>query len=608
LTSHSITKKRTLSSTLRFNIIMSEKSKVKKNFDLELLGWVLGKARPYKTLFIWTVFIAVILAPISTIRPYLIKEMVDGYIMVNDLTGLQKMVFIYIGFVLANAILRYFFIYSAALLGQSVIKDLRIQVYKKISGFKLRFFDQTPIGTATTRTINDIEAINLVFEQGALTILADILAVFAVLGIMFYTSWRLTLICLLTLPFLIIASYIFKEKVKASFQSVRNEISKMNAFLQERISGMRIVQIFNAEKQEMEKFKEINRNYTQANLNAILYYAIFFPVVEFISALALALMIWLGAESYLEGTVSFGALVAFPIYLNLLFRPVRMLADKFNSLQMGLVAADRVKNILDANEHIKNYGTKHVDKLRGDVVFENVNFAYDDINFVLKDLSFTIKEGETLAIVGSTGSGKSSIINILNRFYEFQSGKITIGGVDIKKYELLSLRRRISIVLQDVFLFNGNVTDNITLRNDEISLETVKNAAETIGADKFIDNMPDGYNQKIMERGNNLSVGQRQLISFVRALVYDPDILILDEATSSIDTETEGIIQFAIEKLIQKRTSIIIAHRLSTIRHADKILVMDKGNMIEFGTHDELLQVQDGRYRELYEMQFVEQV
>ena len=587
---------------------MSEKPKQKKNLDLALLGWVLGKARPYKTLFIWTLFIAVILAPISTIRPYLIKEMVDGYIMVGDMSGLQVMVWIYIGFVLANAILRYFFIYSAALLGQSVIKDLRIQVYKKITGYKLRFFDQTPIGTATTRTINDIEAINLVFEQGVLTILADILAVFAVLGIMFYTSWRLTMICLLTLPFLIIASYIFKEKVKASFQAVRTQISKMNAFLQERISGMRIVQIFNAEKQEMDKFKQINRDYTKANLNAILYYAIFFPVVEFISALALAMMIWLGAESYLADNVSFGALVAFPIYLNLLFRPVRLLADKFNSLQMGLVAADRVKTVLDANEHIKNYGTVKADKLKGDIKFENVNFAYDEKNFVINDLSFTIKEGETLAIVGSTGSGKSSIINILNRFYEHQSGKISIGGIDIRKYELLSLRRRISIVLQDVFLFNGNVTDNITLRNDEISLEMVKDAAKTIGADVFIENMPDGYEQKIMERGNNLSVGQRQLISFVRALVYDPDILILDEATSSIDTETESIIQFAIEKLIQKRTSIIIAHRLSTIRHADKVMVMDKGNMVEFGTHEELLQKEEGRYRELYEMQFVEQV
>ena len=588
---------------------MAEKSKEgQQNFDLALLGWVLGKARPYRFLFLGTLFVAVILAPISTIRPYLIKEMVDGYIMVNDMSGLQVMALIYIGFVLANAVLRYIFIYSAALLGQSVIKDLRIQVFKKISGYKLRFFDQTPIGTATTRTINDIEAINLVFEQGVLTILADILAVFAVLGIMLYTSWRLTLICLITLPFLIFASYIFKEKVKTSFQKVRSQISKMNAFLQERISGMRIVQIFNAEKREMEKFKEINRDYTQANLDAILYYAIFFLVVEFISALALALMIWLGAEAHLADKVSFGALVAFPIYLNLLFRPVRLLADKFNSLQMGLVAADRVKTVLDANEHINNSGKVVVDEIKGDVKFDKVNFAYDGENFVLNDISFTIKEGETLAIVGSTGSGKSSIINVLNRFYEIQSGKITIGDINIKKFELLSLRKRISIVLQDVFLFNGDVLDNITLRNEEISLEMVKEAAETIGADVFIENMPDGYHQKIMERGNNLSVGQRQLISFVRALVYDPDILILDEATSSIDTETEAIIQYAIEKLIQKRTSIIIAHRLTTIRHADKIMVLDKGNIVEYGSHDELLKIEDGRYRELYEMQFVEQV
>ena len=587
---------------------MSEKPNTSQNIDLALLGWVLGKAKPYKSLFIWTLFLAVILAPISTIRPYLIKEMVDKYIMVSDVSGLTNMAMLYIGVVIANAVIRYFFIYSAALLGQSVIKDLRIKVYNTISSYKLRFFDQTPIGTATTRTINDIESINMVFEQGVLTIVADLLAVFAVIGIMLYTSWKLTLICLLTLPFLIIASYIFKEKVKASFQVVRTQISKMNAFLQERISGMRIVQIFNAEEQEMSKFKKINKEYTQANLNSIFYYAVFFPVVEFISALALALMIWLGAKAYLADSVSFGAMVAFPIYLNLLFRPVRLLADKFNSLQMGLVAANRVKTIIDADETIKNYGTKEVEELKGDIEFKDVNFAYDEKNFVLNDLTFKINAGETLAIVGSTGSGKSSIINILNRFYEFQSGFISIDGTDIRKFELLSLRRRISIVLQDVFLFNGNVTDNITLRDENISLATVKEAAKTIGADVFINNMPDGYDQVIMERGNNLSVGQRQLISFVRALVFDPDILILDEATSSIDTETEAIIQYAIEKLIQKRTSIIIAHRLSTIRHADKIMVMDKGRIVEFGTHEELLQKPEGRYRELYEMQFVAEV
>jgi ATP-binding cassette subfamily B protein len=587
---------------------MTKTENKEKNLDFKLLGWVLGKAKPYKNLFIWTLFLAVILAPISTVRPYLIKEMVDNYIMVSDMSGLSNMAILYIVVVTANAILRYFFIYSAALLGQSVIKDLRIQVYKTITSYKLRFFDQTPIGTATTRTINDIESINLVFEQGVLTIIADLLSVIAVVGIMFYTSWRLTLICLLTLPFLIIASYVFKEKVKASFQIVRTQISKMNAFLQERISGMRIVQIFNAEQQELDKFKVINKEYTQANLNSIFYYAVFFPVVEFISALALALMIWLGAKAYLNDQVSFGALVAFPIYLNLLFRPVRLLADKFNSLQMGLVAADRVKTIVDANKKIENTGTTRVEKLEGAIEFKNVHFAYDEKNFVLNDLTFKINAGETLAIVGSTGSGKSSIINVLNRFYEYQRGSITIDGIDLRDFDLPVLRERISIVLQDVFLFNGNVVDNITLRDESISLETVKEASKTIGADVFIENMPDGYDQKIMERGNNLSVGQRQLISFVRALVFDPDILILDEATSSIDTETEAIIQYAIEKLIQKRTSIIIAHRLSTIRHADKIMVMDKGNIVEFGSHEELLQIDGGRYRELYDMQFVEGV
>jgi len=583
-----------------------KKNTDKKELDLGLLKWVLSKAKPYKGLFITTLILAVVLAPVSTVRPYLIKEMVDKYIMVNDIPGLTNMAILFIIVVVVNVILRYTFMLCAALLGQSVIKDLRVQVFNKITSLNLRFFDQTAIGTATTRTINDIQAINNVFEQGVLTIVADILSVFAVLGIMFYTSWRLTLICLLTLPFLVIASYIFKEKVKVAYQKVRAQISKMNAFLQERISGMRIVQIFNAEEQEMNKFKQINRDYTQANLDSILYYAIFFPVVELISALSLALMIWLGARSYLSDDVTFGALVAFPIYLNLLFRPVRMLADKFNSLQMGLVAAERVKKVLDSQQNIENDGEIVAKKLNGEVVFDNVSFAYDNENFVLHDISFELKPGETLAIVGSTGSGKSTIINILNRFYEIQKGKITIDGVDIKDYELLSLRERISMVLQDVFLFNGNIVDNITLRDQSISEDTVREAAKTIGADAFIENMPNGYDQIVMERGNNLSVGQRQLISFVRALVFNPDILILDEATSSIDTETEAVIQYAIEKLIEKRTSIIIAHRLSTIKHADKIMVLSKGRIVEVGSHEELLQNEDGRYRELYDMQFAE--
>ncbi len=582
------------------------KMEKKKSIDLIVLARVLSMTKPIKWLFAGTIILAIILAPVNVLRPYLVKIMVDDYIFANDLEGLKKMGVIYLGVVLATVIFRYLFIYNTALVGNSIVKDFRVNVFKHITSLKLGYFDKTPIGTATTRTINDIEAINTTFSQGIITIVADLLSIFAVLGIMFYTDWRLAVICLLILPPLIIATYIFKEKVKSAYQVVRNQISRMNAFLQERITGMRVVQIFGAERQEMKKFKEINREYTQANLNSIFYYAIFFPVVELITAVSLALLVWWGARSYFEGTVSFGALVAFPLYLNMLVRPMRMLADKFNTLQMGLVAAERVFNVMDNQEVIKNYGSLVTKKLNGDIRFEHVDFAYDSENKVIEDLSFKINSGETLAIVGSTGSGKTTIINLLNRFYEIQSGKILIDETDIKKYDIDSLRQRFSMVLQDVFLFNGTVFENITLKDESINLEKVIESAKTIGAHEFILNMPDAYNFKVTERGSNLSMGQRQLISFVRAIVCDPDILILDEATSSIDTETESIIQYAIEKLINKRTSIIIAHRLSTIRHADKILVMENGKCKEMGTQTELLALENGRYKELYEMQFAE--
>ncbi|MCL4110226.1 UNVERIFIED_CONTAM: hypothetical protein GTU68_030610 [Idotea baltica] len=575
-------------------------------FDWEILKRILKLANPYKGLFISVGILAVVIAPISAIRPYLINIIVDDHIFNNDIPGLIRMSLIFMAAVLAAVLLQYVFIYSVNLLGQQVIRDLRVRVFNHILSLKLKFFDKTPIGMITTRTINDVEAINNVFAQGVVTIVADILSIFAVLGLMFFTSVKLTLICLITMPLMMLATYVFKEKVKASYQNVRTQISKMNAFLNERITGMRIVQIFNAEKQEREKFKQINRDYTKANLNAILYYAVFYPVVEIISALSLALLVWWGAGGYISGTVSFGALVAFPLYLNLLFRPIRMLADKFNTLQMGMVAADRVFSVIDNTNKIEDNGSQYIEKLEGDIKFEDVSFSYDDENYVLHDINFEVKEGSTLAIVGSTGSGKSTIINILNRFYEIQKGRISINGTDIREFNLDSLRSRIAIVLQDVFLFNGNVLENISLRNEDISREKIIQAAKSIGADVFIEDLPDGYDYKVMERGANLSMGQRQLISFVRALVFDPDILILDEATSSIDTETEAIIQHAIEKLIQKRTSIIIAHRLSTIRNADKILVLDKGRIKEFGSHDELMKIEEGHYRNMIEMQFVE--
>ncbi len=582
-----------------------EEKKPQQKFDYQLLGRVIRLAGPYRALFIGAGVLSIVLALLSVLRPKLVQIMVDDYIFKYDVPGMTKIALLFIGALILESVLRYTFIYSTSVLGQSVIKDLRIRVFNHISGLRLKYFDHTPIGTSTTRTINDIETINTVFSQGAITIVADLLTVFVVLAVMFSTSVQLTLICLTTMPFLILASYIFKEKVKASYQVVRNQISKMNAFLQERISGMRVIQIFNAEEQESEKFRTINREYTKANLNSILYYAIFFPVVEIISAAALGLMVWWGARGVIGDTVTLGALVAFPIYLNMLFRPIRMLADRFNTLQMGLIAAERVFKVIDRTDVIKNEGNFTPEKVEGKVEFKDVWFAYNAKEWVLKKLSFTVNAGETLAIVGSTGSGKTTIINLLSRFYEIQEGDIKIDDRSIRDFTLDALRARIAVVLQDVFLFSGSVLENITLRNPEMTREEVIEAAKLIGAHEFIENLPGGYDYQVMERGATLSMGQRQLISFVRALVYNPDILILDEATSSVDPETEAVIQYAIEKLIAKRTSFIIAHRLSTIRHATNIMVLHKGEVQEFGSHDELLEIEDGHYRGLYEMQFV---
>ncbi|MCB0689342.1 MAG: ABC transporter ATP-binding protein [Saprospiraceae bacterium] len=576
------------------------------SFDLQILSRILRLAWPYRHVFIFAAILAILLAPTASLRPYLINKMVDENIVQFDLNGMLKMAAMISGLLVLEVILQYGFIYSTNWLGQCVIRDLRKSVFSHITSLRLRFFDQTPIGTITTRTINDIESINNVFSEGVITIVADILAIIVILVIMFMSSWQLTVICLATMPLMLIATYVFKEKVKSAFQVVRTQIARMNAFLQERISGMRIVQIFTAEKRELKKFRAINREYTQANLNSILYYAVFFPVVEIISALALGLMVWWGARGVISEEISLGALVAFPIYLSMLFRPLRFIADRFNTLQMGVVAADRVFKVIDNNEKIENNGKIEVKRLQGDIKFEHVKFAYDGINTVLKDVSFGVRPGETLALVGSTGAGKSTIINILNRFYDIQEGAVKIDNINIKDYELSHLRRRISIVLQDVFLFAGTIYENITLRDDNIGRDEVVSASKMIGAHEFISRMPDGYDFKVNERGNNLSMGQRQIISFIRALVYNPDILVLDEATSSVDSETEAIIQYAIERLIQKRTSIIIAHRLSTIKHANKIGVLSHGRLIEFGTHEELLSKKGGHYKKLYEMQFVE--
>jgi ATP-binding cassette subfamily B protein len=573
--------------------------------DAQLLKRVLAEAAPYKSLLLSTTLMAILLAPLATIRPWLVQKMVDEHIVYSDVEGLLKLAIIFVVVLFLHAFLTYLFTYLSGVLGQAVVRDLRIKIFNHINRFNLSYFDKTPIGTSTTRTINDVETINTVFSQGVITIVADILTLIVVLAIMFITSWELTLIALTTSPFLVIASYIFKEKVKTSFQSVRTEISRMNAFLQEQISGMRLVQIFHIEKSSMRRFKTINREYTKANLDSVLYYAVFYPVVEIISAASLGLMVWWGAKGVIGESVSMGALIAFPIYLNMLFNPIRILADKFNTLQMGLVASDRVFALLDNHAEQEVTGHLKPEKLRGEVIFNKVNFAYQGEDWVLKNVDFHIEPGETLAIVGATGSGKTSIISLINRFYTHQSGLISIDGTDIRDFDLQALRHKMALVLQDVFLFSGSVFENITLRDESISREKVLSAAKMIGAHEFIEKLPGGYDYQVMERGATLSMGQRQLISFVRALVFEPDILILDEATSSIDPASESVIQKAIETLIAQRTSIIIAHRLSTIMHAHKILVMERGEVMESGSPEDLLKNEEGLFRKLHDMQFI---
>lgn len=560
-------------------------------------------ALPFKRIFIISTLLAVILAVVNPLRPYVIQMTVDDAILKNDLPLLYKMTFVLIGILCANVLLRYYFIYATNWLGQSIIKDLRVKVFSHIVRLRLRYFDQTPIGTSTTRTINDVETINNVFSQGLITIIADLLTIITILAIMFYSDWRLTLVVLTVFPIMIYATYIFKESIKKSYDRVRTEVAKLNAFLQEHIAGMYIVQAFTAEEREFKKFEAINDRHREANIAAVWAYAVFFPVMEIISAAALALVVWYGANRIINHETSIGILIAFIMYLSMLFRPLRMMADKFNVIQMGMIAAERIFGILDLKDNIPNLGKASTPSLKGDISFENVWMAYDEKNFVLKGVSFNLKAGETLAIVGATGAGKSSIINILNRFYPIQKGSIKVDGIAVEDYDLHALRSRIGLVLQDVFLFSGTVLDNITLRNSNISLDRVKKAAKEIGASTFIEKLPGKYKYNVMERGAMLSAGQRQLIAFIRTFVYQPDILILDEATSSVDTESEMMIQHATDHLVKNKTSIIIAHRLSTIKNADKIIVLDKGEIAEMGTHEELL-LKQGHYKQLHDMQF----
>ena len=592
---------------------MSEQNKDKKIFDFSLLRRVFSFAAPYKSKFYWSIFLAIFLAVISPIRPWLIQITInkgfrDGahiWLFKGPVQVIIGITIIQLGLLLIETISRFIFTFYTAALGQNVVKDMRVATYERVIDLNLSQFDKTPIGTLTTRTINDIESINDIFSDGLIPIIADFLSIIAVVAYMFFVDWKLTLICLAPFPGLILATYYFKESVNKSFIRVRNAVAHLNAFVQEHLTGMNIVQAFAVEDRELNKFNTINVEHRNANIKAIFAYSVFFPIVELVMALSLGLLVWWAGGQ--EDADAAGTITSFILCLNLLFRPLRVMADKFNVLQMGMIASERVFKVLDNNDIADNKGTVITPTIGGDVEFKNVWFAYTNDHYVLKDINFKINSGETLAIVGNTGSGKTSIISLLNRLYHIQKGSITIDTIDIEKYELSFLRSKIAVVLQDVFLFSGSIYDNVTLRNNMIKKEAVVAAAKLIGIHDFIMQLPGGYDYNVMERGATLSLGQRQLLSFVRALLYNPSILILDEATSSVDTESEQLIQAAIDKLIAGRTSIIIAHRLSTIRKANKIILLEKGEIKEIGTHEELIQ-EKGIYHQLHKMQFEKQV
>lgn len=581
-----------------------------KAYDWQLLKRVFNYAKPYKSKFFWSVLLTISIALIAPVRPYLIQKTLDEYIFFNRTSGLLNMTLLMIALLLLQSFIQYFQTFLTNALGQSVIKDLRMNVFNHITNLRLKYFDNTPIGQLITRTVSDLETIADIFSEGLISIIGDSLQVITIIAVMLYADWRLTLVVLIPMPFLMVATYVFKEAIKSAFQDVRSQISLLNTFLQEHITGVSIIQYFAREEQEYQKFKQINANHRDAHIRSNLYYSIFFPVVEVISALSIGLLVWYGSKSILNNQVSPGVVVAFIMYINMLFRPIRELADKFNTLQMGMVGAERIFSVLDIDQKTENNGKIILPQMKGEITFDKVWFSYKQTKempnaeeWILKNISFKLKAGETLALVGATGAGKSSTINILNRFYEISKGDVKIDGIAIQDFELNYLRSQIATVLQDVFLFSDTIQNNISLKYEGITLDQIIAAAKDVGAHDFIMRLPGGYQYNVQERGATLSVGQAQLISFIRALVHQPKILVLDEATSSVDTETEELIQKAITKLMTGRTSIVIAHRLSTIQNANQIIVLDHGEIMEMGSHQELLKM-NGHYKRLYDLQF----
>ena len=577
-----------------------------KAFDTRLFKRILKYTKPYQFRFRGVIAFAISLSVFAALRPYLLKQTVDGYIKTHDQQGLLLYISLMGIVLLAEVFSQYYFVFWANWLGQDIVKDIRTKLFKHILSFRMKYFDHVPVGQLVTRSVSDIEAIARIFSQGLFMIISDLMKMVVVLFFMFYMNWKLTWIVIVAMPILVFFTRIFQRKMQVAFEEVRNEIANMNSFVQERVTGMKIVQLFNREDIEFDKFKNINDKHRKAWIKTILYNSIFFPIADIISSLTLGFIVLYGGFKILNGDTftTFGDLFSYTMFIGMLFNPLRQIADKFNEMQLGMIAANRVFDILDTDDQIQDTGTIEAPVFEGNIEFKDVRFGYIPDEEVIKGIHLEVKAGQTIAIVGSTGAGKSTIINLLNRFYEINSGTIYIDHQNIENYTLGSLRKQIAVVLQDVFLFADTIYNNITLNNPTISREEVLAAAQKIGVHDFIMSLPDNYDFDVKERGVMLSSGQRQLIAFLRAFVSNPSILILDEATSSIDTYSEELIQRATETITKGRTSIVIAHRLATIVNADKIVVMDKGLIVEQGTHQELVNKTTGYYKNLYDSQF----
>lgn len=580
-----------------------KEAKSAKIIDFQIIKRLYGFILPYRFRFWFLVFLILCMAGISPVVPLLIRYTLDHYLGLTFASDLVRMLGWMLGALMLQTFLQFSTSYLAGYLGQTVIRDIRIQLYEKIVNLRLAFFDATPIGRLVTRTVSDIETLNDVFSEGLASIAGDLLQLFLILWVMFYADWRLTLIIVATVPFMVFSTYVFKEYIKKSFNEVRTAVANLNSFVQEHISGMLIVQMFHAEKQELAKFNRINEEHRDANIRGIFAYSVFFPVADVIAAIGTGLVVWAASTYIVKEEMGVGTLTAFIMFINLFYRPIRMLADRFNTLQMGIVSTERILTLLDSTDYIQNNGTVQADHIEGKIEFSDVTFAYQEPEWVVRNVSFQVDAGKTCAIVGATGAGKSSIIGLLGRLYDCQSGEIKVDGVSLTSYEIGSLRKNIAVVLQDVFLFSSSIAYNIHLGDESITYDQMVEAAKAVGVHDFIISLPGGYDYEVKERGATLSVGQRQLISFVRALVHNPKIIVLDEATSSVDSETEVLIQQAISTLMKGRTAVVIAHRLSTIRNSDQILVMDKGEIKERGTQEELLAL-EGLYAQLYHLQF----